>query len=334
MHMNNSIIAEIGSVHDGSLGNALKLVDLAKECGADVAKFQLHIAEYESTIDAPSPGYFRDEERFDYFNRIAFTKEEWKLISDHCKDVGIKFMCSPFSLEALDLLLEISVDAIKIASGELTNHELIEKSINSLKPVYISTGMSNYGEINAVINLVEKSGFLDNIVLMQCSSLYPCPIDLCGVNIVSEFKSKFGVKLGFSDHTNSNSAAIISAYLGANFIEKHLTFSNLMYGSDAKYAYVPDKFKTYVSEIRDAWEIRDNPVDKNNLEPYLESRRIFQKSLTLKSDLRKGTVLTRGDLTLKKPGVGIPFSGIDSVIGKRLLQDFKADYQIKLEDLS
>ncbi len=333
MQLPNRIIAEIGSVHDGSFGNAIKLIELAKECGADAAKFQLHLAKFESIRNAPNPNFFKDESRFEYFDRTSFTSSQWQKIANFCKSIDIEFICSPFSVEALDILLDIGVDAIKIASGELTNLDLIEKSVHSGKTVYISTGMSNYLEIESAIEIVQKSKESKNVVLMQCTSLYPCPPEFAGVNIINEYKSRFNLPVGFSDHTNTNSAAIISAYLGANHVEKHITFSNYMYGSDAKFAYTPDKFKSYVEEIKSSWVLRDNPVDKNNINIFMENRMVFQKSLTLSKDLEKGSIISGGDLVLKKPGLGLPYSSLTDLIGKKVSRDLKIDYQIKFEDL-
>jgi N,N'-diacetyllegionaminate synthase len=333
MHLQNRIIAEIGSVHDGSFGNAIKLIELAKECGADAAKFQLHLAKFESIKDAPNPYFFKDESRFEYFERTSFTSLQWQQIANFCKSIDMDFICSPFSVEALDILLDIGVDAIKIASGELTNLDLIEKSVHSGKTVYISTGMSNYLEIESAVDIIQKSKKNNKVVLMQCTSLYPCPPEFAGVNIINEYHSRFGLPVGFSDHTNTNSAAIIAAYLGANHIEKHITFSNFMYGSDAKFAYTPDKFKSYVEEVKSSWVLRDNPVDKNNINNLIENRMVFQKSLTLSRDLKKGSIISRDDLVLKKPGLGLSYSSLANLIGKRVSRDLKIDYQIKFEDL-
>jgi N,N'-diacetyllegionaminate synthase len=333
MQIPRKIIAEIGSVHDGSFGNAINLINLAKNCGAQAAKFQMHIAEFETTRYAPNPDFFQGESRYDYFKRINFTKQQWKEISNHCKETGIDFVCSPFSNEALDILVEIDVDAIKIASGEISNISLIERALETTKPVFISTGMSNYSEIETIVNIVEKSKFKDNAILMQCTSLYPCPPGMAGLNVLAEFISKFRLKLGFSDHTCSNSAAVIAAYLGADFIEKHITFSNLMYGSDAKFAYNPELFVNYVKDISESWIMRDNPVEKDDLKPFKNIREVFQKSWTLKRSLEKGSILTQNDLILKKPGTGLSYHNINNILGRKVLRDLEGEYQIKLEDL-
>jgi N-acetylneuraminate synthase len=230
-------------------------------------------------------------------------------------------------------LIDLDIDAIKIASGELTNLELIQKSIESSKPLFISTGMSDYNEISSVMQLINLANYNDKVVLMQCTSVYPCPPEMAGLNVVSEFTRKYKVKIGFSDHTNSNSAAVIASYLGANYIEKHITFSNLMYGSDAKFAYTPDRFLNYVKEINDSRLMRQFPVNKDNITPFLHSREVFQKSLTLNKNLKKGSILTSDDLVLKKPGNGLPHSDLKNIVGRKTLKDLFIDDQITFQDV-
>lgn len=140
-----TIIAEIGSVHDGSLGNALKAVEAAAACGADVVKFQTHIAEAETLADAPMPSYFKGEPRMVYFRRTAFSLPQWKQIAQHCVEHGVHFLSSPFSLEALDLLEEVGIEHYKIPSGETSNLPLLERVAATGKKVYLSSGMSIRG---------------------------------------------------------------------------------------------------------------------------------------------------------------------------------------------
>ena len=150
MELSNSIsiIAEIGSIHDGSFGNAIKAIDAAKEAGADIVKFQTHVAEAESLENAPSPNYFNNESRIEYFKRTSFSCEQWESISEHCKFRGVEFISSPFSLEAVELLEKIGVKSYKIPSGEVTNIPLLERIQETSKSVYISSGMSNWNELD------------------------------------------------------------------------------------------------------------------------------------------------------------------------------------------
>ena len=166
------IIAEIGSVHDGSFGGACKLIEAAAACGADAVKFQTHIAEAESLPNAPSPAYFNAEPRLAYFKRTGFTPEQWRKLAECAKSVGIIFLSSPFSLEAVDLLETIDMPVYKIPSGEVTNIPLLERVAQTGKPVLLSSGMSDWKELDAAVRI-----FKDKVPLtvLQCSSAYPCP---------------------------------------------------------------------------------------------------------------------------------------------------------------
>ena len=232
------IIAEVGSVHDGSLGNALKLISLSKKLGANAIKFQTHISEHETLANAPNPKHFKDESRYKYFKRTSFSFDQYKKIVSTAKKNNIDLISSPFSIEAVELLEKLKFYQYKVASGEVTNIPLLEKLKKTNKKIFLSTGMSNIKEINDAVNVLNKS----KLVIMQCTSLYPCDLDLVGLNNISFFKNKYKCEVGFSDHTTTNEASIIAVREGASVIEKHLTFSKEMYGSDARFAMEPDNF--------------------------------------------------------------------------------------------
>src|SRR5687767_8411606 len=151
------IIAEIGSVHDGSFGNALRLIDAAAEAGADAVKFQTHIAEAESLADAPAPGYFSDEPRLAYFKRTSFSPEQWKKLARHAETRKVAFLSSPFSLEAVDLLESIGVGAYKVPSGEVTNIPLLERIARTRKPALLSSGMSDWKELDRAVAVLNPA---------------------------------------------------------------------------------------------------------------------------------------------------------------------------------
>ena len=182
------IIAEIGSSHDGSFGNAMKLIEEAKKCGADFVKFQHHIAEFESLPNAPSPSYFKSEDRFEYFRRTSFDLEQLGTLKKLTEKLGMNFMVSPFSEEALDILKKLNVKFYKIASGEVTNHRLLEKLNKTKKKIFMSTGMSSWKEIDKAVKILDKQ----KTVIMQCSSIYPCPEKNVGLNILKELNMAKG----------------------------------------------------------------------------------------------------------------------------------------------
>jgi len=326
----NKIIAEIGSVHDGSFGNACQLVKVAVDCGADVAKFQTHNAEAETLRDAPAPDYFRGEPRWDYFKRTAFSEQEWMGIKVACEKAGIEFLSSPFSEQAVDILERVGVGSYKIPSGEVTNLPMLERIVSTGKPVYLSSGMSNWSELDAAVAVLEKGGPL---CIMQCSSAYPCPPERTGLNVIGEMVRRYGLPIGFSDHSEGFAAAMAAAALGASVIEKHLTFSRKMYGSDAANGMEPHDFEKYCSGIRDVWTMTGRPVDKDDLSEYLDMKRIFEKSIVMARPIAAGTVIHLDDLAFKKPGDGISASRYKDILGRRLRGDLPADHKLEEGDL-
>lgn len=328
---NHHIIAEIGSVHDGSLGNAGKLIELAASCGATAVKFQTHIAEAETLANAPAPSYFKAEPRMEYFRRTGFDRAGWQQLKDIADAAGIAFLSSPFSIEAVHLLEEIGMEAYKIPSGEVTNIPMLEEIAALGKPVLLSSGMSNWAELDAAVAVFDgKCPF----VVMQCSSAYPCPPEQVGLNVLAEMKQRYGTAIGFSDHTLGVAASMAAASLGAVVIEKHFTFSKHMYGSDAKHSMEPTEFSQFADGLNAIWAMLSNPVDKDDISPYGDMKDIFQKSIVAAADLTAGTRLEAAHLAFKKPGTGIPASRYGEILGRILNRDCNADEMIKEEWLS
>ncbi len=334
--MNNGketqLIAEVGSVHDGSFGNAIRLVELAKDCGADAIKFQTHLASEETLKDAPSPSFFDSENRYEYFERTSFSREQWQLISDKCDDVKVEFISSPFSIKAFQLLEKIGVKRYKIPSGEVTNIPLLEVIAKTEKPILLSSGMSTWKELDLAVKTIIK--YNENLTILQCTSEYPCKYDNVGINVMLEMKQRYNLPIGFSDHTLTNFAAFLAVSYGATAIEKHLTFSREMYGSDAKHSSEPDEFKELSKGIKAINTIIKNKVNKSKLDNnMLEMKTTFEKSIVTLVDIPKGTMITKEMLGLKKPGTGLPSSMLTSFVGKKTNVLINKDYLIKLEDI-
>ena len=325
------IIAEIGSVHDGSFGNACKLIDAAARCGADIVKFQTHIAEAETLADAPMPSYFKGEPRMAYFRRTGFTLDQWRELKQACAAANVGFLSSPFSLEAVDLLEDVGVDSYKIPSGEVTNLPLLEHITRTGKPVLLSSGMSNWTELDAAVETLRHGG---PVTILQCTSAYPCPPERVGLNVIPEMAARWDLPVGYSDHADGFAAAFAATALGATVIEKHFTFSRLMYGSDAANAMEPEDFRRYCAGLRDIWQMQQTPVDKNDLAPYVEMKRIFEKSVVTARPLTAGHTLTHSDLAFKKPGDGISAAVWRSLIGRRIAADLPENHKLGAADLS
>ena len=326
-----NIIAEIGSVHDGSFGNAIKLIELANDCNADCVKFQTHISEAETLKNAPMPSFFKGEPRYKYFERTSFSQSQWKKLKFKCDEHQIEFLSSPFSIQAVDLLENIGVTRYKVPSGDVTNHPMLELIAQTRKPVILSSGMSSWKELDEAVNIILK--FHKNITILQCTSEYPCSYENVGINIMLEIKNRYNLPVGLSDHTLSNYSAFLAVSLGASIIEKHLTFSQKMYGSDGKHSLEPNEFKDLVKGIR-AFEIMlSTKVDKNKEATRLiEMKNVFQKSIVANCNIRKGTLLEIKHLAFKKPGTGISANRYKEVLGKKILKDIQKNKIISMED--
>lgn len=330
MPFDRMIIAEIGSVHDGSFGNAGRLMEAAASAGATAVKFQTHIAEAETLRDAPMPAYFKGEPRFEYFHRTGFTLPQWKELAAQARALGITFLSSPFSLEAVDLLEVVGVSAYKIPSGEVSNLPLLRRVARTGKPVLLSSGMSGWDEMDAAVEALKGSG---PVAVMQCSSAYPCPPERVGLNVLGEMATRYDLPVGFSDHTMGCAAAFAAAALGARFVEKHFTFSRLMYGSDARHSMEPAEFQVFTQGLHDIWTMLDHPVDKGDTTPYREMKVIFEKSVVTAVPVAAGTVLDERHLAYKKPGDGIPAARAGDLLGRRAARDLLADHKLAWRDL-
>lgn len=325
------IIAEVGSVHDGSFGNACSLIELAAKLGADAVKFQTHIPEAETLANAPPPSYFKAEPRFDYFRRTGFALGQWKELKAVADANGIEFLSSPFSIEAVELLENIGMTRYKIPSGEVTNVPMMEVIARTGKPILLSSGMSNWDELDRTIATMRKHH--DRITVMQCSSAYPCPNERVGLNVIAEMAARWDLPVGYSDHTMDNHAAFAAVTLGATIVEKHFTFSRAMYGSDAKHSAEPEQFADLVKGIRAIEAMLAHKVDKADASHYSDMKGIFEKSVVSVTDIPAGAVLTPAMLAVKKPGTGIPAAQLESIIGRKTARAIAKDTLLELNDL-
>jgi N,N'-diacetyllegionaminate synthase len=305
------VIAEAGMNHDGSLGNAIRLAEVAADCGADAVKFQLHDAAAETTRDAPAPPYFEHESRWDFFERTAFTDEQWRTLKEACDRAGIEFFCSVFSVEAVERLERLGVARYKVGSGEVTNLELVRRVAGTGKPVLLTSGMSSWAELDAA---VAAAG--DDVTVLQCTSEYPTPPERVGLNVLAELRERYGRPAGLSDHTLGNYAAYAAVTLGAVAVEKHFTLSRELYGPDAALAVEPDELEDLVEGIREIETMLAHPVDKDDLAPVAEMKRVFEKSVVSIREISAGAEISREMLAVKKPGTGIPAARLDEVIGR------------------
>lgn len=328
------IVMEVAQAHDGSLGTALKFIDVAAVAGADAVKFQTHIADAESTIREPFRVKFstQDMSRYDYWKRMEFTEEQWQELADHAAERGLIFLSSPFSVEAVDLLERVGVPAWKVGSGEVANIILLERIIETGKPILLSSGMSSWEELDGAVARVKDAGV--PVMVYQCTTAYPCPPEKLGLAMLEEMRERYGVPVGLSDHSGKVYAGIAAVALGAASVEVHLCLSRDDTSPDVPASLTPEETGQLVEGIRAVEADLGTPVDKDQIaEDLRELKRIFGRSIVAKVPLAKGTVLTREHVTVKKPADGLPPSALDSVIGRRLRWDMAADDLITEADL-
>lgn len=329
-----TIIAEIAQAHDGSLGMAHAYIDAAARAGADAVKFQTHIAAAESTPAEPWRTRFslQDETRLDYWRRMEFTPEQWHGLKRHADEAGLHFLSSPFSAEAVDLLAEVGVAGWKIASGEITNFPMLDLMAAKGQPVMLSTGMSPWPEIDAAVERISRGGA--PLAILQCATQYPSPPEMIGLNLIGEFRDRYGAAVGLSDHSGTIYPAIAAATVGIEVLEVHITMSREMFGPDVPASVTTDELKSLVDGVRFVERMKANPVDKATVADHVAPLRdIFLKSVVPVTDLDAGTVLEPAHLGFKKPGTGIPASEYESVIGRTLSRNVKRDVPLVHEDL-
>lgn len=321
------LVAELGMNHDGSFGQAKALVAAAAAAGADAVKIQTHIADAETLKNAPAPPYFQAESRHAYFTRTAFSLAQHVELKRHAHAHGVAFLSSPFSAEAVALLAEARVDGLKIPSGEVTNLPLLRLAARTRIPVLLSSGMSSVAELDLAVKTLRSSR--GAFAVLQCTSMYPCPDESVGLNLIAKFKARYRCPIGLSDHTSAIFASIAAAVLGARIIERHFTLSKKGYGPDAALSLEPHEFRMMADGIRSVERVLAHPVDKDAMCRSLSGmKRVFEKSVVSLRPIAKGAVIGAADVGLKKPGGGIAPKDFDRVVGARARTDIPAHVRI------
>lgn len=328
------IIGEVAQAHDGSLGLAHAFIDAIADAGADAVKFQTHIAAAESTPAEPWRVKFsrQDATRYDYWRRMEFTESQWRGLREHADQRGLAFLSSPFSPEAVDLLARVGVAAWKVASGEVGNTPMLRQMIDTGLPLLLSTGMSGWTEVDAAVAMARSAGV--PVTVLQCTSLYPCPPEKVGWNVIPALRERYGCGVGLSDHSGTIYPGLAAATLGIDVLEVHVTMSRQMPGPDVVVSLTPEELATLVQGVRFIERMCAVPVDKDAQAQELEPMRsLFTKSVVMRRALPAGAVLRAEDLALKKPGSGIPAHRVTELIGTRLRHAVSADQILVESDL-
>ena len=328
------IIGEVAQAHDGSLGLAHAFIDAIADAGADVVKFQTHIAAAESTPAEPWRVKFslQDESRYAYWKRMEFTENQWIELKRHTDERGLLFLSSPFSLDAVELLARVGVVAWKIASGEVGGSRMFERMAATKLPVFLSTGMSTLDEIDRAVEHIKSRGL--PVVVFQCTTAYPCPPERVGLNMIPLLRERYQTTVGLSDHSGTIFPGLAAATLGVSALEVHVTLSRQMHGPDVSASVTTAELRQLVEGVRFIERMKASPVDKDCLAAELQPlRRLFGKSIVSRTDLPAGTVLKEEHLTLKKPGHGLSEDKLGLVINRKLRVARPADALILEEHL-
>lgn len=329
------IIAEAGVNHNGDIHKAIKMISVAKECGADAIKFQTFEADTLATKSAVQADYQKNntgilESQHSMLKKLELKKEFHGVLKDECQKKNIEFMSSPFDIDSAIFLNELGIKTFKIPSGEITNKPYLEIVAKFNKPTILSTGMSTLEEIRDAINIFSKSSFdMKNLALLHATSDYPADPHESNMSCIDTIRNEFNLRVGYSDHTETNLCAIIALSKGATIFEKHFTLDKTSIGPDHKASLEPNELEQYISEINNAYKVlgdgikKPGPRESKNLD-------IVRKSIVAKKDINKGEKFIIENLTTKRPGSGISPMLIDEVLGKRAKKKFLKDELIEV----
>ena len=324
------IIAEAGVNHNGSMELAKKLVDTAKECGADIVKFQTAKLSSLVSKSAPMAEYQKEntgkeESQKAMLSKLLLPFEDYKVLADYCREVGIKFLSTPFDVESIDFLDPL-LDIWKVPSGEITNYPYLVKIAKTGKDIILSTGMCVMTEVEDAVKVLRDNG-AGKITILHCTTNYPTPMEDVNLKAMLTLKERFGCDVGYSDHTRGIEVPIAAAALGATVLEKHFTLDRNMEGPDHKASLEPDELRDMVLAVRNIEKALGDGV-KEPTEVELKNRLVARKSIIAARDIKKGEVFTEDNLTTKRPGSGISPMKWNEVIGRKAGRDYEEDEMI------
>ena len=326
------IIAEAASNHDGDLDKAKSLIKAAADAGADAVKFQTFKAKDHYSKYTPDFTYLNKHKKSTYelIQSLELDREWIAELMQYAKSLGITFLSTPCDFDAIDLLGNLNIAAFKVSSFDLPDLQLLKQMAKYNKPIILSTGMANYSDIQFALNTCKEAGN-NQIILLQCTSLYPAPVEISNLKAIQTIRDTFGCLVGYSDHTLGDHIPIASVALGSCLIEKHFTLDKNLPGPDHSFAIEPNELKTMIKRIRDVEKAMGDGI-KNG--PHKQEKEMFikgRRSLHITRDIEKGEVLQAEDLCVKRPGYGISPQFYENIIGMTIKKSIKEDHWISWE---
>ena len=326
------IIAEAGVNHNGDFGLALKMADAAKAAGADVVKYQTFQPEELASRYAGKASYQKEttdaeENQLNMLKKLTLRPEEYRKLKIHCGEIGIGFASTPFERTSVAILEKLDMPFWKIPSGEVTNLPYLLDIARTKKPVILSTGMCEMEEIQAAMDALRSNG-TPKITLLHCNTEYPTPYEDVNLRAMASMRERFGVDVGYSDHTPGIEVPIAAA-LGAVVIEKHFTLDRNMEGPDHKASLEPGELAAMVTAVRHIEKALGS--GKKRMSPSEgKNRDIARKSLVARRAIAQGEEFTKENLTAKRPGGGVSPMRWFEALGTRAKRDFGEDEMIEL----
>ena len=329
------IIAEAGVNHNGSIELAKKLIDVAVEAGADAVKFQTFKADKLVSKRAQKADYQKQttsivETQYEMLKKLELDENAHRILISYCKEKKIMFLSTPFDHDSIDLLISFEMPIFKIPSGEITNLPYLRHIGRLGKEVILSTGMANLDEVQDALEVLIKAGTSkEKITVLHATTEYPCPIDEVNLRAMQTIHATFGVKVGYSDHTQGIEVPIAAAVMGACVIEKHFTLDCTMAGPDHKASLEPDELKAMVRAIRHVEQALGDGV-KRPSKSEQKNISVARKSILASRPIKMGETFSDNNLIVKRPGNGISPMRWDEIIGNKAIRNFSADELIEL----
>ena len=329
------VIAEAGVNHNGSLVTAKQLVDVASEGGADIVKFQTFSADRLVTMSANKAEYQNQttdssESQYAMLKKLELSLEMHEDIIAYCKQSNIEFLSAGFDSQSIDMLVELGLEQFKVPSGEITNLPYLRHIGKLGKPLILSTGMANLGEIEDALEVLETSGTSrGEITVLHCNTEYPTPMEDVNLRAMLAIRDAFGVDVGYSDHTLGIEVSIAAVAMGATAIEKHFTLDRTLPGPDHKASLEPEELKAMVKAIRNIEKAMGDGIKRPS--PSEEKNKaIVRKSLVAATAIRTGERLSSANVAVKRPGTGISPMCWDDILGRTATRNFALDELIEL----
>lgn len=328
------VIAEAGSNHDGSLDQALRLIDVAAEAGADAVKFQVFSAEtivWRREDELTRFDFAQCRTAYELFKKNEMPRAWLPTLMRHASHRGIDFLATPFDEQAVDDLCEIGVAALKIASFELNHFPLLRHTAATGMPVLLSTGMATLGEVSEALAVLAQAG-CGELGLFHCGIGYPFDLKDVNLRAMGTLAQTFGTPAGYSDHTPGTAVAAAAAALGASLFEKHFTLDRGLAGPDHAFALEPAELRGMVRAIRDVESALGNPV-KGPADSELQMRRRGFRSVYVRTPIAQGEVITEDKLMVLRPAAGLHPRHLPRILGGRAARALCPNEPLNWDDL-